>query len=118
MLKICVDKSVNISIHYCLDIAVFVSCSRILCKSVGHKYVGADLRAPFDICLVALNILNPLKIFADFDFKKLLFKHLKSRFLVLKLASFSLTSDHDARGLVKDADSGVRFIDMLTARSA
>ena len=43
MLEISVNKSVEVAVHNCLDVAVFVTCSCILGKSVGHKYVGADL---------------------------------------------------------------------------
>ena len=38
-LEIRVDESVDITVHYRLDIAVLVARSGILCERVGHKYV-------------------------------------------------------------------------------
>ena len=115
LLKISIDKSVDITVHYRVNISVLVSRTCILGKSVGHKYVGSDLATPLDIRLVTLDIFNTVKLFAELDLHQLCLQHLNIGLLVLKLASLCLTANYDTRRLMHDTDSRVGLVDVLTA---
>ena len=41
--EIRIDKFIYITIHYCLNISVFVTCACVFNKCVGHKYIGTNL---------------------------------------------------------------------------
>ena len=114
VLKICVDKSVDITVHNRVDVTVLKAGSGILGKSVGHKYVGTDLATPLDIRLVTLNILDSVKLLAELDLHQLCLQHFKGSFLVLQLATFGLTTNNDTGRLMHDTDSRVGLVDVLT----
>ena len=118
LLKVCVDETVDVTVHNRVDVTVLKAGSCILSKSVGHEYVAADLATPLDVRLVTLDVLDLVEILTDLDLHKLCLKHLESCLLVLELATLCLTAYNDTGGLVHDADSGVCLVDVLTARTA
>ena len=41
--EIRIDKFIYITIHYCLNVSVFIACASVFNKCVGHKYIGTNL---------------------------------------------------------------------------
>jgi len=105
VLQIRIDKPINTSIHDCLHVTVLVAGTGILDQGVGHEYVGADLRAPLDVVLVTLNLLDGIQPLADLDIHELGLQHADSGFLVLELRALGLAGDHNARSLMGDTNS-------------
>ena len=105
MLEIGVDKSVDLTVHDSINVAFLVAGTVVLDKGVGHEYVGADLRAPLDVVLVPLNLLDGIQPLADLDIHELGLQHTESGFLVLELRALGLAGDHNARSLMGDTNS-------------
>ena len=101
-----------------LDVAVFIAGAVVLHQRVGHEDVGADLAAPFDLLLLALDVFDLIQVFPLFDLHQLGFQHAHGHFPVLVLAALVLAGHDDARGDVGDADGGFRLVDVLAARAA
>ena len=106
--QVSIDKAVDLAVHDRVDVSVLVAGSGVLSESVGHKYVAADLTTPLDVCLVALNVLNSVELFAELDLEELGFKHFDSGLLVLELAALGLAANNDTGRLMHDSDSRVR----------
>ena len=54
--QIGVDKAVQIAVHDVVDVAGFKGGAGVLDHLVGHEDVGADLAAPLDLQLNALQV--------------------------------------------------------------
>ena len=103
--KISIDKAVDITVHNSVYIAGFKAGSVILNHSVGHKYIGADLAAPSDYVLNALDVFYLIKVLLGLDLNQLGTKHLHTVVAVLELASFSLAGNNDTGGNVGESYS-------------
>ena len=57
-LEISVDETVDFTVHHGVDIAHFVAGAVILGQGIGHEHIGADLTAPGDLRLTALDVLD------------------------------------------------------------
>lgn len=71
LFKIGVDKAVNVAVHNRLNIAGFKAGAVILNKGVGHENIGADLAAPCDLTLLALDIVDLVEMLSLFDLNEL-----------------------------------------------
>lgn len=116
--KVCVDKAVKISVHDSVDIAVFKACACVLCKGVGHEYIGTYLSTPCDLLLNALDVLDLVKVFSFLYLGKLGYQHLHGIILVLVLATLSLAGYNYSCGLMCKTYSGACFVDLLSACAA
>ena len=54
--QIGVDEAVERTVHDGVDVGCFEACPRVLDERIGHENVVADLAAPFDLELCALDI--------------------------------------------------------------
>ncbi len=50
-----VDETIDIAVHHRLDVAHLIAGAGVLGQGVGHEYIGADLAAPLDLHLHALD---------------------------------------------------------------
>ena len=87
----------------------------VLGEGVGHENVGADLAAPFDLLLNALDVAYLLKVLALFDLGKTCAQHVAAVFEVLEVASLDLRRNHDAGRDMGQSDGGRGLVDLLAA---
>ena len=66
-----VDEAVEVAVHHRIDVRHLVARARILGERVGHKDIVADLAAPFDLELRALDVGDLVEMLALFDFNEL-----------------------------------------------
>lgn len=104
--EIRVDEAVQIAVHNVVDVAGLIAGAGVLHHLVGHEHVGADLAAPLDLHLHALDIGDLLRVLLLLQLHQLGPQHLHAVVLVLKLAALLLAGHHDARGLVDEAHGG------------
>ena len=90
----------------------------ILGEGVGHKDIGADLAAPADLFLVALDILDFVKMLALFYLEELRFEHSHGDLAVLMLAALDLAGDDYTGRDMRYTHGGRGLVDLLTARAA
>ncbi len=69
--QISVDEAVKIAVHDCVDVRVLEAGTGILHKGIGHEDVGADLAAPLDLLLNALDVGDLLEVLALLDLDQL-----------------------------------------------
>ena len=104
--KECVYKSINVAVHDVLNVAVFIAGAVVLGEGVGHENVGADLAAPFDLLLNALDVAYLLEVLALFDLGKTCTEHVAAVFEVLEVASLDLGGHDDAGRDMGQANGG------------
>lgn len=109
------DKSLNFAVHDRLDVAHFIARTVILDQRIGTEDIGTDLRAPLDLFGLALERRLFLHSLFELFFKQAASEVLERHFLVLKLGTLVLTGNHDARREVRNADCGLRLVDLLSA---
>ena len=114
-LKVCIDKAVQISIHHSVHVAVFKVCAVVFYQCIRHKYVAADLAAPSNGVLYALDVADFIQMLTLFNLYQLGSKHFHTHFAVLQLAALVLAVYHNTGGLVDKAHGAAGFIDMLAA---
>ena len=90
----------------------------ILDHGVGHKHIGADLAAPGDLLLHALDVLDLIQVLALLDLHQLTAQHIHGDLAVLVLAALHLAGHHDAGRQVGQAHGTGGLIDLLPARAA
>ena len=117
-LEISVDEAVYVAVHNGVDVAVFKACAVILGEGVGHEDIGADLAAPANLFLVALDILYLVEMLALFYLEELRFEHPHGDLAVLMLAALDLAGDDDAGRDMRYTHGGRGLVDLLTARAA
>ena len=110
-----VDEAVEVAVHHGVDVRALKARAGILHKGIGHEDVGADLAAPLDLLLHALDVGNFLEVLALLDLDELRAQHAHTRFLVLELVALRLAGDDDAGRLMDEADGGGRLVDVLAA---
>ena len=108
-------KSVQVAVHDALDAAGLVLGTQVLDKLVGHEHIGADLAAPLDLHLHALDVAYLFKVLALLDLGKTGTQHVAAVFKVLEVASLHLGGNHDAGGDMGETDSGGGLVDLLAA---
>ena len=54
--QICLDKGIQRAVHNRIDIGSFVAGAGILNQGIGHEHIVADLAAPLDLLLNALDV--------------------------------------------------------------
>ena len=74
-LEISVDKAVKVTVHNGADVARLIARAGVLDQCVGHENVASNLRAPLNIVLNALDILNAVELLARLDLHKLGLEH-------------------------------------------
>ena len=111
----CVNELVDIAVYYALDVAGLHLGAVVLNQLIGHEDVGADLTAPFDLVLYALDIADLFKVFALLDFGKAGSQHVLAVLQVLEVASLNLACNNDAGGQVGQTNCGRGLVDLLTA---
>ena len=87
----------------------------ILDHRVRHEDVAADLVAPCDLVLDALDILDLVHVLLLGNLIQLCLQHFHRVVAVLELAALGLAADHDAGGLMDESDSGRSLVDVLAA---
>ena len=87
----------------------------ILNKGVGHENIGANLTAPCNFFLNALDILDFFKVLALFDFNKLGTEHIHTNLAVLVLGTLNLRADNNAGGNMGKTNGGGGLVNLLTA---
>ena len=90
----------------------------VLDQGVGHEDIGADLAAPLDLHLDALDVGDLLRVLLHLDLRQLAAEHPHGVLPVLVLAALSLAADHHAGGDVGDADGAFGLVDVLAAGAA
>ena len=99
-----------------LLILVYVQCSFQACdERVGHEDVVADLAAPFDLQLCALDIRDLVQMLTLFDLNQLRAQHAHTCFTVLELVTLRLAGDNNAGRLVDETHGGTGLVDVLSA---
>ena len=109
------DEAVQVAVHDSLYVAALVAGAVVLDQRVGHKDVAADLVAPGDLILHALDVVDLVLVLLQSDLVQLGLHHLHGVLAVLQLAALGLAGRHDAGGLVDQADGGGRLVDVLAA---
>ncbi|MPN35906.1 hypothetical protein SDC9_183409 [bioreactor metagenome] len=89
----------------------------ILRQGVRHEYVRANLAAPFNLFLFALDIIDFVVMLAFLDLQKLRLEHTHRDRSVLRLRTLVLAGDDDARRNMRDADGTLCLVDMLPPRA-
>ena len=115
LFKIGIDKAVNVAVHNSLDISGFKAGAVILNKGVGHENIGANLAAPCDFFLYALDVLDFLKMLAFLDFNKLGAEHIHTNLTVLVLGTLNLRADNNAGGNMGKTNGRGGLVNLLTA---
>ena len=108
----------NFAVHNRLHVALFIARARVLYKRIRAEYVGADLRAPFDLLHVALHGLRFRLTLLDLDFQELRTKHGEAHCLVLELRTLVLALYDDSRREMGNTHRGGNLVYVLTARAA
>ena len=90
----------------------------ILYERVRHEDIGANLAAPRDFLLLALNVGDFFKVFTFLDLNELRDKHFHSHVAVLVLAAFHLAGNDNARRNVDQTHGRRGLVDLLSARTA
>lgn len=62
-----VNEAVNVAVHDGLNVAVFIASAVVLGQRVRHEHVRADLAAPLDLELHALDVGDFLEVLALLD---------------------------------------------------
>ena len=88
----------------------------VLDHGVGHEDIAADLVAPGDLVLDALDVLDLVHVLLLGDLIQLRLQHLHGVVAVLELAALGLAADHDAGGLMDESDSGRSLVDVPAER--
>ena len=116
-LEVCEDETVQIAVHHGIHIAGLVVGAVILDHGVGHEHIAADLVAPGDLILHALDVADLVQVLLLLDLIQLGSQHLHGGVAVLELAALGLAADHDAGGLVDQAHRAGGLVDVLAARA-
>ena len=103
--QIRVDEAVEVAVHDSVHVAGLVVGAVVLDHGVGHEDVGADLVAPCDLVLDALDVVDLVHMLLLGDLVELCLQHLHGVVAVLELAALGLAADHDAGGLVDQTDA-------------
>ena len=114
-LEVSKDKAIQITIHHGIDITGLVVGTVILDHGVGHEHIAADLVAPGDLILHALDVVDLVHVLLLCDLIQLCLQHFHGVVTVLELAALGLAADHDAGGLVDQTNSGRGLVDVLAA---
>ena len=109
------DETVQIAVHHGIHVAGLVVGAVVLDHGVGHEHIAADLVAPGDLVLHALDVLDLIHVLLLCDLIELCLQHFHGVVAVLELAALGLAVDHDAGGLVDQTDSGRSLVDVLAA---
>ena len=113
-----VDEAVDIAVHDGLNVAVFIAGAMVLGQRVRHEHVRADLAAPLDLELHALDVGDLLRVLLNFELHELGFEHLHGVVAVLELAALCLAGSDDAGGDMNETHRRRGLIDVLAARAA
>ena len=87
----------------------------ILRKGVGHENVGADLAAPLDLLLNALDVAYLLKMLTLLYLGKAGAQHILAVFEVLEVAALDLGGDHYTGWDMGQTHRGGGLVDLLAA---
>ena len=79
------DEWVDLAVHDRLHVSCLGVRAHILHHRIGLEHVGADLAAPLDLLLDALELRDLLLLFFLFELKEFRAKHLHALLLVLEL---------------------------------
>ena len=115
--QIGVDEAVQLAVHHGVDVAGLIAGTVVLYQLVGHKHVRTDLAAPLDLELYTLDVGDLLGMGLHLKLHQLGAQHPHTGVPVLKLAALGLTGNHNAGGLVDQADSGRGLVDVLDRKS-
>ena len=69
--EIGVDEAVQVAVHHGVDVAGLIAGAVVLDQGVGHEHVGADLAAPGDLLLLALDVRDLLQVLPLLDLHQL-----------------------------------------------
>ena len=93
--EVSVDEPVQVTVHDGVDVAGLEGGTGILDHGVGHKDVGADLAAPFDFHLNALQVGDLLGVCLHLQLHQLVSQHPVASLTVLELGALLLAgNDH------------------------
>ena len=100
------DKHIDVAIHDSLDIARLDIRAVVLDHRVRLEDIGADLAAPFDLLLVALELRELCFLLLHLELEELGAQHLEALLAVLELGTLVLALHDDARRHVRHAHGG------------
>ena len=84
------DEAVEVAVHHGIDVAGLVVGAVILDHGIGHEDIAADLVAPSDLILDALDVLDLVHVLLLCDLIQLRFQHFHRVVTVLELAALGL----------------------------
>ena len=117
LFEVGIDEAVNVAVHNRLNISGFIAGAVVFNKGVGHENIGADLAAPCDFFLYALDVLDFLKMLAFLDFNKLGAEHIHTNLAVLVLRTLDLRAYNNSGGNMGKTNGGGGLVYLLTARA-
>ena len=88
--EIGVDEAVEPAVHHGVHVRGLIARARVLDERVGHEDVVADLAAPLDLELRALDIGDLVEMLALFDLDELRAEHAHAGLAVLELVTLRL----------------------------
>ncbi len=97
--EIGVDEAVDIAVHDILDVAGLKARAGVLHQGVGHEHIGADLTAPLDLYLHALDVGDLLRVLLGLHFRQAGAEHLHAVVPVPELAALRLAGHHHPVGI-------------------
>ena len=112
-----VDEAIEVAVHDGIDVRGLKARARVFDEGVGHEDVVADLTAPLDLELRALDVGDLVQMLALLDFNQLRAEHAHAGLLVLELVTLRLAGDDNAGRLMNQAHSRGCFVDVLAARA-
>ena len=112
------DKGLEVSIEYIVDVTGFMLGSMILDHLVRMQDIGANLAAKSDIALGALESIQFFPALALLCLQDASSEHSHRLGPVGVLRAFVLALHDDPRGDVSDPDRGIGGVDVLPSRTA
>ena len=84
--QISIDKGIQGAVHNCVDIRSFAAGTGVLDQGIGHEDIVADLAAPLDLLLNALDVVDVGQVLTLTDLNQLGAQQTQSGVLVRALA--------------------------------
>ena len=109
------DEGVQVTVHYPVHIAYFEFSAVVLNQAVRLHNVGPDLAAEGNVQFAFVELVGVCLPFLDFQIVEARAEHLHGHLTILALTALRLTRNGDVRGDVRDAHSGLHFVDVLPA---
>src|SRR6266487_790834 len=109
------DEGVDRAVEHRLGVAYLQPGPHIFDERVRLQHVITDLRPELGRHDLSSDLIQVLRRLLLLALEQTRLEHLHRHLSVLELRALVLTGDDDSRGQVRDANGGVRLVDVLTS---